>query len=83
MNISEHARILSAYLTRLTHKDLERILEADAECWRAQANYGTNEQLRVQDKFRAVVLEAMGNMLTHDRDNIAQVVQKVVNREAA
>jgi len=83
MNVSEHARILSAYLTRLTHQDLERILEADAECWKAQSNYGTNEQLRVQDKFRSIVLEAMGNMLAHDRDNIAQVVQKVVNREAA
>jgi hypothetical protein len=81
MNVSEHARILSAYLSRLSRKDLERILEADAKCWHASQNNGTNEQIRVQDQFNGVVLEAMGNMLAHDRQNITTIVNKIVNRE--
>ena len=81
MNVSEHARILSAYLSRLTRKDLERILEADAKCWHASQNGGTSEQMRVQAQFNGVVLEAMGNMLWHDRQNITNIVNKIVNRE--
>jgi hypothetical protein len=81
MNVSEHARILSAYLSRLTRKDLERILEADAKCWKASQNGGTSEQMRVQAQFNGVVLEAMGNMLWHDRQNITNIVNKIVNRE--
>jgi len=81
MNVSEHARILSAYLSRLSRKDLERILEADAKCWHASQNNGTNEQIRVQDQFNGVVLEAVGNMLAHDREIITTIVTKIVNRE--
>jgi DNA-binding GntR family transcriptional regulator len=81
MNVSEHARILSAYLSRLTRKDFERILEADAKWRHACQNNGTNEQIRVQDQFNGVVLEAMGNMLAYDRQNITTIVNKIVNRE--
>ena len=81
MNVSEHARILSAYLSRLTRKDFERILEADAKWRHACQNNGTNEQIRLQGKFDGVVLEAMGNMLAYDRQNITTIVNKIVNRE--
>jgi hypothetical protein len=78
MNAHLHAHILNAYLSRVTHKDLQRILDADAECWRAQANYGTNEQLRVQENFRVVVFDTINNMLAHDKEIITKIVKEVV-----
>jgi len=81
MNISEHARILSAYLRRLNKKDLDRIIKADAKCWYASQNNGTNEQIKVQNEFDGVILDIMGNMLSHDRENITTIVAKIVNRE--
>jgi len=81
MNISEHARILSAYLRRLNKKDLDRIIKADAKCWYASQNNGTNEQIKVQNEFDSVILDIMGNMLSHDRENITTIVAKIVNRE--
>lgn len=81
MNISEHARILYAYLGRLTTKDLEAMLEADKQCWLASQNYGINEQIKRQNEYMGVVLDAMGNMATHDKDIIVKIVTDIVNRE--
>jgi len=55
MTRKEHARILNAYLSRLTNKDLAAILEADNHCWHAQLNYGNSGQLEAN---LAAILEA-------------------------
>lgn len=81
MNISEHARILYAYLGRLSTKDLEAILEADKKCWLASQNYGITEQIKRQNEYMGVVLDAMGNMMPHDKDIIVKIVTDIVNRE--
>jgi len=81
MNVSEHARILSAYLSRLTRKDLEAIMEAEARWHYAAWNHSSSEAVALQNEFNGVVLEAVGNLLTYDRQNITTIVTKIVNRE--
>jgi hypothetical protein len=81
MNVSEHARILSAYLSRLTRKDLEAIMEAEARWHHAAWNHSSSEAVALQNEFNGVVLEAVGNLLTYDRQNITNIVTKIVNRE--
>jgi hypothetical protein len=81
MNISEHSRIIYAYLARMKTKDLEAILEADKKCWLASQNNGIIEQIKRQNEFMGVVLDAMGNMMAHDKDIITKIVTDIVNRE--
>ena len=75
----DHARILHAYLARLTNKDLEAILKADNDCWHAQTNYGNSGQLKAQADFYTVVSKAVDSMIEHDLD----YVQKVISEEVA
>ena len=81
MNVSEHSRILSAYLSRLTRKDLEAIMEAEARWHYAAWNHSSSEAVALQNEFNGVVLEAVGNLLTYDKKNITTIVTKIVNRE--
>lgn len=83
MNISEHARILSAYLSRLTRKDLDRIMAAEQRWSSSVLNSNSSRQLELQAEFNGVILDVMGNMLQHDKQNITNIVTKIVNREAA
>ena len=45
-----HARILEAYLARISDKHMQRRAEAKAQCAHAQLNYGNLEQLKQQTK---------------------------------
>jgi len=83
MNISEHARILSAYLSRLTRKDLDRIMAAEQRWSGSVLNSNSSRQLELQAEFNGVILDVMGNMLQHDKQNITNIVTKIVNRGAA
>ena len=83
MNISEHARILSAYLSRLTRKDLDRIMAAEQRWSSSVLNSNSSRQLELQAEFNGVILDVMGNMLQHDKQNITNIVTKIVNRETA
>jgi len=77
MTKKEHARILNAYLSRLTNKDLEAILKADNDCWHAQLNYGNSGQLQTQSRFYEVVSQAVDNITDYDLTLIEQITEKV------
>jgi hypothetical protein len=66
-----HARILTAYLGRLSLKDLRDILRSAEACSHAQLNYGTSAQLEEQGQFDQTVAEAIDNMAEHDRGLIS------------
>ena len=77
MTRKEHARILNAYLSRLTNKDLAAILEADNHCWHAQLNYGKSGQLEAQSKFYDVVSKAVDNITDYDLTIIEIITEQV------
>jgi len=78
MSQIDHARILHAYLARLSNKDLQAILKADDDCWHAQLNYGNSGQLKAQADFYTVVSKAVDSMLEHDLDYVVKVINEEV-----
>jgi len=73
-----HARILTAYLGRLSLKDLRNILHSAEACAYAQMHYGTRAQVEEQRQFNQTVAEAVDNMAEHDRGLIGNVVRREV-----
>jgi len=78
MNVDQHADILYAYLVRLTLDDLQEIVEAERNAWRAQANYGMSGQIAEQNAAREVVRAAVGRMLASDRANVETIIRRNV-----
>ena len=81
MNISEHTRILKAYIDRLPLAELEKIMKASHRTWHEQLNGNANSQEDADFKLYATIMNGLGNMLTHDRHNITTIVSNIVRRE--
>jgi len=77
MSQIDHKRILNAYLSRLSTKQLENILNADKKCLQAAMNYGNRAQLDAQVNFYDVVCKAVDSMIEHD----LSIVESVLNEE--
>ena len=74
-----HARILEAYLARISDKHLQLIAEAKAQCAHAQLNYGNLEQLKQQTKRYKAILDAVNDLLPLD----ARIIENIVTLEAS
>ena len=83
MNVSEHSRILTAYILRLKLHDLRNIVELVEGCWREQANGNAGSQDKADLALRTGIMEGVGNMLNHDRNIIADTVTATVTRDIA
>ena len=83
LNISEHSKILKAYIDRLTMKDLKEILFQVETCKQEQLN-GSNKSQQIADTYLQIaIMNALGGMLTSDRDNIGKVIKSTIERESA
>lgn len=81
MNVSEHAKILKAYIDRLSTKDLKNILYDVHICWEEQNNGNAASQDAADKALHASILNIIGHMLTHDRDNISLIISNTLNRK--
>jgi len=77
MSQIDHKRILNAYLSRLSTQQLENILNADKQCWYAQANYGNSAQLEAQVNFYDVVCKAVDSLIEHD----VSIIESILGEE--
>lgn len=75
MTRDEHARILSAYLTRLSMAHLAAIVEAERAAWVSHSWEPMGAQLKAQDRARAAVRDAIGSMLDHDLKQIEEIIK--------
>ena len=81
MNISEHTRILKAYIDRMTIADLDRICEANRSAWNQAMNGNANSQLDASTKLFAVIMEGLESMTSYDRNNLTAAIHRIINRE--
>lgn len=81
MNISEHSDILKAYVGRISLQDMRNILEAYEGCWQEQNNGNRGSQHHADIRLDTAIREAMGKMLSSDRDNITTIIGRKVNRQ--
>lgn len=71
----DHARILNAYLSRMTLADLENISQASQRWTHAAMNYSNSQQLQAQAGFYAAVCNSVNNLIAHDLHNIEIVIE--------
>jgi len=81
MNVSEHAKILKAYIDRLSMADLKIITQVHSFCWDEQLNGNAGSQRSEDEHLQSVILNALGQMLSHDRDNITRIIDNTLNRK--
>lgn len=75
MTRSDHARILSAYLSRLSMAHMAAIVEAERAAWVSQSWEPMGAQLKAQDRAREAVLAAINSMLDHDLKQIEELIK--------
>lgn len=72
----DHARILNAYLSRLTLADFENISEASKRWTYAAMNYSNSQQLQAQAGFYAAVCNSVNNLIAHDLHHVEMVIDE-------
>lgn len=76
MTREQHAKILSAYLSRLTSADTSRICSAAERTFKAQMNGNSTEQLEAQAELDRAIGKAVGWMIEHDLELIEQLIRQ-------
>jgi hypothetical protein len=74
MNNNQHTRILGAYLSRLTLKDINQIKDAIENATFAQLNLNNRAQAEAQNMIHNTTCEIIHNMLQHDKNTIEQII---------
>lgn len=72
----DHARILNAYLSRMTLADIDNISAANKRWTYAAMNCSSSEQLKAQAGFYAAVCNSVNNLIAHDVQNIEFVIDE-------
>lgn len=73
-----HARILYAYLSRLSVADINQIA-SDAMDWHhASLNLGMGSQIKAQEEMMLSVNSAVGRMIDHDKGLVEETIRRVL-----
>jgi hypothetical protein len=72
----DHARILNAYLARMTLADLENVIYKSKRWTHAVMNYSNSEQIKRQADFYAAVCNSVNNLIAHDINYIELVIDE-------
>ena len=75
----DHARILNAYLSRLTLADFQNLVQANERWTHTAMNQGNSAQLQAQAGFYAAVANSVNNLIEHD----VRWIEKVLDSEVA
>lgn len=76
MQTNDHARILAAYIGRLSLADARRIMFAYERCWIEQNSGNAGSQMKADAVFAETIAEAIARMLPSDRDNLERIIQR-------
>jgi hypothetical protein len=76
MSKIDHARILNAYLARLTSADIEAINDANRQWANAYLHGNNAEQMKCHAGFYAIVANAVNNLIRSDIGTIEQVISE-------
>ena len=72
----DHARILNAYLSRMTLADMQNLMQAKERCIHAAMNYSNSQQLQAQAGFYGAVCNSVNNLIAHDLNYVELVIDE-------
>jgi hypothetical protein len=73
---TNHTKILNAYLSRFTLRDMKELLEAKNNCMHKALNEGMTSQIIAAERFEETVTRAINNLIQHDINLIEQIITK-------
>ena len=73
----DHAKILNAYLSRISRGDWENLFKLDHKCLEQQLNGNMTGQIEAQAGFYAGVDNAIKNLSKHDLELIERAIKGV------
>lgn len=76
MNAANHAKIFSAYLSRLTVADVVKLSNAIHHTWHCSYNLSISSQLEVRKKLNELVLSIVEKLSGYDKHNIETIIEK-------
>lgn len=76
MTREDHARVLYAYISRMTAAHLKSVLEAELKAWHAATNYPLGAQLAAQKQSMEAIEAAIERMLESDLNNIQLTIDR-------
>jgi len=79
-NKIDHARILNAYLARMTLSDIDAIQSANQIWAQAAMNQNNLSLFQCRAGFYAAVSNAVNNLIRHDIDYIEQVINEELSK---
>jgi len=74
MQADQHARVLNAYLSRLTAAALDEIYATQRKSWNAAMNLGLSAQTEADKEAREAIINAMESMRFQDLNNITRII---------
>jgi hypothetical protein len=72
----DHARILNAYLSRMTLADMQNLMQANERWTYAAMNQGNSAQLQAQAGFYGAVCNSVNNLIAHDLHHVELVIDE-------
>ena len=76
MQLNDHARVLYAYLARITPAKRDELVKRLTEWDYASMNLGLSSQSNAMHRFTQACEEAVADMTDHDLGLIREVVQR-------
>lgn len=76
MNASNHVKIFSAYLSRLTEEDAVKLSNAIHHTWHCSYNLSISSQLEAQNKLNELVLSIIEKLSGYDKHLIETIIEK-------
>lgn len=77
ISTNDHARILYAYIARLSQASLDDIYKTQKAAWHASINNGMSAQISAQNEAMLAVQAALGRMIDHDKDNLSKIIGSI------
>lgn len=76
MNTLQHAKVLNAYLSRLTPEALDEICKTQKAAWHASLNLGASSQNETQKDAEKSIQSALEPLIDHDKEIIHRLMVK-------
>lgn len=79
MNTTNHAKILKAYVDKLSINDLREIMYHHESCYQEYLNGNLSSQKNADLILKVSIMNIFERMLIRDKDSITRIITEIIN----